>query len=119
MLNDLLVGARLFRRHSALAAAAVLSLAIGIGANTAIFSVLQNVVLNPLPYDDPDRLMMIWETQVDNDERWVAPANFIDWRRESRTFASLAAFDEFAPTLGARGEPERLRALGVSGTFFT
>ena len=118
MLSDLRLGLRLFLRRPGLAVAAVLSLALGIGANTAIFSVLHNVVLNPLPYDDPERLMIVWETSADNPERWVAPANFVDWRRDSRAFASLAAFDEFAPTLSGRGEPERLRALGASGTLF-
>ncbi len=119
MLNDFRLGARIFRRHAGLASAAVLSLALGIGANTAIFSVLHTVVLNALPYDDPERLMMVWETSSDNAERWVAPANFVDWRRDTRSFASLAAFDEFAPTLVGYGEAERLRAVGASGTFFT
>ena len=119
MLNDFRLGARIFRRHAGLASAAVLSLALGIGANTAIFSVLHSVVLNPLPYHDPDRLMMVWETSSDNPERWVAPANFVDWRRDSRTFTSLAAFDTFSPALVGYGEAERLRALGASGTFFT
>jgi putative ABC transport system permease protein len=119
MLNDFRLGARIFRRHASLASAAVLSLALGIGANTAIFSVLHTVVLNALPYEDPERLMMVWETSTDNAERWVAPANFVDWRRETRSFASLAAFDEFAPTLVGYGEAERLRALGASGNFFT
>ena len=119
MLNDFRLGARIFRRHSSLASAAVLSLALGIGANTAIFSVLHTVVLNALPYEDPERLMMVWETSADNAERWVAPANFVDWRRDTRSFASLAAFDEFSPTLVGYGEAERLRGLGASGTFFT
>ncbi len=119
MLNDLRLGIRIFRRHAGLASAAVLSLALGIGATTAIFSVLHNIVLNPLPYADPDRLVIVWETSAENSERWVAPANFIDWRRDARSFSGLAAFDEFAPALSGRGEAERLRALGVSGTFFT
>ena len=119
MLRDLRLGLRLFLRRPGLTFAAVLSLALGIGANAAIFSVLHNVVLNPLPYEDPDRLMIVWETSADNPDRWVAPANFVDWRRDSRTFSSLAAFDEFSPTLSGRDEPERLRALGASGTLFT
>jgi predicted permease len=119
MLSDIRLGLRQFMRRPGLAIAAVLSLALGIGANTAIFSVLHNVVLNQLPFADPDRLMIVWETRSDNPERWVAPANFVDWRRDSRTFSSLAAFDEFSPTLSGRSEPERLRALGTSGTFFT
>src|SRR5688572_20550722 len=94
MLNDFRLGARIFRRHASLASAAVLSLALGIGANTAISSVLHTVVLNALPYEDPERLMMVWETSTANAERWVAPANFVDWRREIRSFSSLAAFDE-------------------------
>jgi putative ABC transport system permease protein len=119
MLQDLRLGVRLFGRQLSLALAAVVSLALGIGANTAIFSVLHNVVLHQLPYADPERLMIVWETSSENAERWVAPANFVDWRRDTKTFASLAAFDSFSPTLGGRTEPERLRALGVSGTFFT
>jgi predicted permease len=119
MLSDIRLGLRQSMRRPGLAIAAVLSLALGIGANTAIFSVLHTVVLNQLPFADPERLMIVWETRSDNPERWVAPANFIDWRRDSRTFSSLAAFDEFSPTLSGRSEPERLQALGASGTFFT
>jgi putative ABC transport system permease protein len=119
MLNDLRLGFRLFLRRPALALAAVVSLGLGIGANTAIFSVLHHVALKPLPYEDPDRLMMVWETSADNPERWVAPANFIDWVRETRSFATLAAFDTFSPTLTGFGEAERVNALGASGTFFT
>jgi predicted permease len=117
--RNVLVGLRSFRRHPGLAAVAIFSLALGIGANTAIFSVLNAVVLDALPYHDPDRLVMVWETSAENQERWVAPANFVDWRRDSRSFASLAAFDNFSPTLSGDGEAERLRALGVSGTFFS
>ena len=119
MLQDITLGFRIFRRHFVLSAAAVLSLALGIGANTAIFSVLQNVVLHALPYDDPDRLVIAWETRFDNPKRWVAPANFVDWRREAKSFASLAAFDDFSPTLSGFGEAERLHALSASGTLFT
>ena len=119
MLPDLRLGLRQFARRPGVSAAAVLSLALGIGANTAIFSVLHSVVLNPLQYADSGRLMVVWETASDNPARWVAPANFVDWRRDARSFGTLAAFDTFSPTLTGLGEPERLRALGASGTFFT
>jgi predicted permease len=99
--------------------AAVASLALGIGANTAIFSVLNAVVLRPLPFPQAERLVAVWETSADNPERWVAPANYLDWRREARAFASLAAYDSFSTNLTGRGEPERLRAAGASGDFFT
>jgi putative ABC transport system permease protein len=110
---------RLWRRQPVLALAAIVSLALGIGANTAIFSVLNAVVLRPLPYPGADRLVAAWETSADNPARWVAPANYLDWSRDARSFASLAAFDGFAASLTGRGEPERLRAAGASGTFFT
>ena len=118
MFSDLRLGIRQVMRRPGLSLAAMLSLALGIGANTAIFSVLHHVVLNALPYRDPDRLMVVWETRADNAERWVAPANFVDWRRET-AFESLAAFDDFSPTLSNLGEPERVHALSASGTFFT
>jgi predicted permease len=118
MLNDLRLGLRLFARRPGLAFAALVSLALGIGANTAIFSVLNAVVLRPLPFPDSDRLVAVWETSEENPARWVAPANFLDWRREARSFLTLSAFDGFATNLTGRGEPERLRAAGASGDFF-
>jgi putative ABC transport system permease protein len=126
-LSDLRLAFRLMRNRPALCCGAVVSLALGIGANTAIFSVLHRVVLNPLPYAEPAQLVVVWETSADNDERWVAPANFVDWQRETTSFDGLAAFDEFRPTMTrpslveaqAGGEPEVVRAVGASGTFFT
>ena len=113
------LGLRQLARRPVVSLAAIFSLALGIGANTAIFSVLHGVVLNPLAYADSDRLMVVWETSADNPARWVAPANFVDWRRDSKSFSSLAAFDTFSPTLSGQGEPERLRAFSGSGRFFT
>jgi predicted permease len=119
MLSDIRRGVRLFARRPGLTLAAVCSLALGIGANTAIFSVLNAVVLRPLPFPQADRLVAVWETSADNPARWVAPANYLDWRRESRSFAALAAYDSFSTNLTGRGEPERLRAAGAAGNFFT
>lgn len=110
---------RLWRRQPLLALAAIVSLGLGIGANTAIFSVMNAVVLRPLPFPDASRLVAVWETSPENPARWVAPANFLDWVREARSFESLAAFDSFSANLTGRGEPERLRAAGASGSFFT
>lgn len=110
---------RLWRRQPLLALAAIVSLGLGVGANTAIFSVMNAVVLRPLPYPAAERLVVAWETSTDNPARWVAPANYLDWVREARSFTSLAAFDSFSANLTGRGEPERLRAAGASGTFFT
>ena len=84
---------RLWLRQPMLALAAIVSLGLGIGANTAIFSVLNAVVLRPLPFPGADRLVVAWETSADNPARWVAPANYLDWARDARSFTSLAAFD--------------------------
>ena len=81
---------RLWRRQPVLALAAIVSLALGIGANTAIFSVLNAVVLRPLPYPQAGRLVVAWETSADNPTRWVAPANYLNWAREARSFQSPA-----------------------------
>ncbi len=112
-----------------LSLAAIGSLALGIGANTAIFTILNGSVLRPLPYADPGNLMVVWETRADTPKRAVAPANFLDWRRETTAFsgspaeagtakAGLAAFDDFTATLTGVGEAQRIHAVSASGNFF-
>jgi putative ABC transport system permease protein len=117
-MNDLRLALRLCLRHPVLSVAAICSLALGIGANTAIFTVLNGSVLRPLAYADPDNLMVVWETRADNPRRAVAPANFIDWRRETTAFEGLAAFDDFSATLTGQGEAQRVRAVSASANFF-
>lgn len=128
-MSDLRLALRLCFRHPLLSLAAIASLALGIGANTAIFTVLNGSVLKPLPYADPDSLMVVWETRADNPKRAVAPANFLDWRRETTAFsgslaeagtvkAGLAAFDDFTATLTGIGEAQRIHAVSASGNFF-
>src|SRR5688572_16658266 len=117
-MTDLRLALRLCFRHPLLSLAAIGSLALGIGANTAIFTVLNGSVLRPLAYADPDRLMVVWETRSDNPRRAVAPANFIDWRRETTAFSGLAAFDDFTATLTGAGEAQRIHAVSASGNFF-
>ncbi|HUQ86319.1 MAG TPA: ABC transporter permease [Vicinamibacterales bacterium] len=117
-MTDLRLALRLCLRYPLLSLAAIGSLALGIGANTAIFTVLNGSVLRPLAYTDPDHLMVVWETRADNPKRAVAPANFIDWRRETTAFGSLAAFDDFTATLTGPSEAQRLHAVSASGNFF-
>src|ERR1041384_5504917 len=93
---------RLCFRHPLLSLAAIGSLALGIGANTAIFTVLNGSVLRPLPLPDPaapSALMVVWETGAEVAKRPVAPATFLDWRRDTTAFSGLAAFDDFSATL--------------------
>ncbi len=115
---DLRVALRMCRRHPLVLLAAIGSLALGVGANTAIFTVLNGSVLQPLPYPQSDRLMVVWETHADNQRRYVAPANFLDWRRGATAFSALAAFDEFSATLTGYGEAQRLRTVSASANFF-
>ena len=117
-MTDIRLALRLCLRHPLLSLAAIASLALGIGANTAIFTVLNGSVLRPLPYADPGSLMVAWETRADNPKRAVAPANFLDWRRETTAFAALAAFDDFTATLTGAGEAQRIHAVSASGNFF-
>jgi putative ABC transport system permease protein len=120
LLFDLRYGMRMLVASPRHSLTAVLSLALGIGANTAIFSVMNAVMLRPLPYADPDRLVMVWETSPDNQRRWVAPANFLDWRRGARSFEQLAAYDLYSVNLTRESaRPERLRAASTSGNFFS
>lgn len=119
-MRDLLIGLRSLGRTPVVSAAAILSIALGIGATTALYAVVRHVVLQPLPFADADRLVMLWETSPDNASRWVAPANYLDWRRDlSDVVDTMAAFDSFSTSVGGGGTPERLRAVSASGTFFT
>src|SRR5687768_4420767 len=117
-MTDLRLALRLCFRHPLLSLAAIGSLALGIGANTAIFTVLNGSVLQPLPYAEPDRVMVVWETRADNPRRAVAPANFLDWRKSTTAFSGLAAFDDFSATLTGYGEAQRVRAASTSANFF-
>ena len=117
-MTDLRLALRLCLRHPLLSVAAIGSLALGIGANTAIFTVLNGSVLQPLPYAEPDRVMVVWETRADNPRRAVAPANFLDWRKSTTAFSGLAAFDDFSATLTGYGEAQRVRAASASANFF-
>ncbi len=128
VLQDVRYAVRALRVRPGFAAVAILTLAVGIGANTAVFSVVHGVLLKPLPYDQPDRLVQIWE--VNPARNWthetVAPANFLDWKVRTRSFTAMAYYigsDTRAPglvdvTLTGTGDPERLRAMTVSSNFF-
>src|SRR5688572_19966335 len=117
-MSDLRLALRLCLRHPLLSLAAIGSLALGIGANTAIFTVLNGSVLRPLPYLEPDHLVVVWETRADTPKRSVAPANFLDWRRETTAFSALAAFDDFTATLTGVAEAQRIHAVSASANFF-
>ena len=87
---------------------AVFTLALGIGATTAIFSILDAVVLRPLPFPDPDRLLRFWETNPQTDSFSVSELNYLDWRKENRSFTDMAAIRYASLGLVGDGEPVRL-----------
>ncbi len=93
LIQDLRQGLRLFRKNPGFTAIALLSLALGIGANTAIFSLVNAVLLRALPFADPEKLVMVWEDAsfVGFPRNTPAPANYWDWKTQTRTFADMAA----------------------------
>ena len=120
--HDLRYAFRALKRSPSLAAAATLTLALAIGANTAIFSAVSAVMLRPLPFADPGRLVMLWEENPDY--HWyqsdAAPANMLDWKEQARAFSDVAAYPSFpgTTTLTGRGEPRLLTVQTVTGNFF-
>ena len=118
LFQDLQYGLRMLAKHKSVTAIAVLTLALGIGANTAIFSVVNAVLLNPLPYRDPDRLVALWEN-VPEHGRWrTSPANFFDWKKQNTVFEDVAAFGQGSSALTGAGEPEQLSGARVSSGYF-
>jgi len=112
--------ARRLLRSPGFTAAATLTLALGIGANTAIFSLINTALLRPLPFAQPDRLVVLWERQrAQGKEREpVSAENFLDWRRGARTFSELAAWKSWGFALSGAGEPEELPAIRASANLF-
>jgi putative ABC transport system permease protein len=116
--QDLRYGIRTLRRTPGFTAAALLTLTLGIGANTAIFTIVNAVLLKPLPYADPDRLVAIGDRRPDGSLSETGFATVADWRARSRSFEQLAMLRLWMPTLVTSGEGERLAAVRVSWNYF-
>src|SRR5215212_1214810 len=99
---------------------ALMTLALGIGANTAIFSVVNAVLLRPLPFRDPEQLAMVWEdaTFAGFPHNTPAPANYVDWKNQNQSFSDMAATAEASFNITGDGDPERVTAHSVTGNFF-
>src|SRR5690242_18683070 len=108
-LQDLRFAARTLVRNPAFAAVAVLTLALGVGANAAIFSVVNAVLLRPLPWPQPDRTVMIWSRWNAFDKTWVSDGEVNGYRRETRTLDAIASWDWDDVNLTGDGDPERVR----------
>jgi putative ABC transport system permease protein len=118
-LQDLKFGSRTLLRNPGFAAVAVITLALGVGANAAIFSVVNAVLLRPLPWNDPDRAVMIWSRWTAFDKTWVSDGEVNDYRRRASTLAEVAAWDDTQVNLTGEGDPERVPAGSVTANLFS
>ena len=120
LLKDIRYGVRGLWKRPGFTVVAVLTLALGIGANTAIFSVVNAVLLRPLQFRDPDRLVIIWEDAgfLGFPRNTPAPANYVDWKNQSQSFEDVAATVEQTFNLTGDGNPERVAAYAVTANFF-
>src|ERR1700733_1329004 len=116
--QDLRYPPRQCRKSPGFTAVATITLALGIGANTAIFSVVEGVVLAPLRYFEPDRLVTVWENNPRFSRVWDSYPNFQDWQRSARSFQQMAAFREQQIDLTFPGTPSHLEASQISSGFF-
>ena len=119
--QDLRYGLRMLLRNPGFTIVAVIALALGIGANSAIFSVVNTVLLRPLPYKNPDALVMVWDeqTHLGFPKDTPSPANFLDWREQNTVFEGMAAMFERSFNLTGAGEPERLDGKRISANLFS
>jgi predicted permease len=112
---------RMLQRSPGFTAVAVLTLALGIGANTAIFSVIDSVLFRPLPYHEPGQLVMVWEnnSQHPNPHNTVSPPNFLDWQSRNTVFSSMAYMFDGRDNLTGNGDPQEVVVQDVSANFFS
>jgi putative ABC transport system permease protein len=118
--SDARYALRMMRRDWTFSAVAVVTLALGIGANTAIFSIVNGVLLKPLPYTQADRLVLVWERNlaIGKERDPVAPPNYQDWRSQNTVFDELGAYRLRSFALDDAGDPEQLQALSLSSSVF-
>ncbi|HVT59741.1 MAG TPA: ABC transporter permease [Thermoanaerobaculia bacterium] len=118
LFQDLGYALRALRKAPGLTLVSLLTLGVAIGANTAVFSIVNGVLLRPLPYGEPERLFTLWERGADGKQENVGYATFVDWQSRIHSLQSLAAIAYWAPSVSGSGTPERLEGLRVTRDFF-
>ncbi|MGH9934741.1 MAG: ABC transporter permease, partial [Blastocatellia bacterium] len=119
MFQDLRYGARMLLKDKRFTVVAALTLALGVGANTAIFSVVNAVLLRAFPYREADRLVVVWEKSQRFEQNTISPANFFDWREQNRAFEGLAAFYDTRNSLAGDGAPEEIPGQVATDNLFS
>jgi putative ABC transport system permease protein len=117
-LQDVRYGLRQLRRNPGFTAVAVITLALGIGASTAIFSVVDAVLLRPLPYPNPQQIVTVWEQEANGHRAHLADPNFLDFRAQNHTMSALAVFSDGPDSVSGGSEPVRMNVADVSKDFF-
>ena len=118
--RDIRYGLRALRSNPGFSIVAILTLALGIGANTAIFSVIDSVLLRPLPYGDPDKLVMLWENSPSrNPHNTVSPPDFLDWGQRNAVFSGIAGLFDQRANLTGNGQPQEVVLQDVTANFFS
>src|SRR5215471_8968802 len=120
LLRDIRFAKRMLLQKASVTTIIVLALALGIGASTAIFSVVNGILLRPLPYANPDRIVMVW---MDNhrlgiDQDWHSYANYVDYRDQNQVFEQIAAFNDRTFNVTGTGEPERVMGAWSTASMF-
>jgi predicted permease len=119
LMEDVRYGLRSLRKNPGFTAVALLTLALGIGANTAVFSIVNGVLLNALPFHDPDKLVVLFESKPNFEKGSISYPNFLDWHRDNRAFTSIAAYRPDTFSLTGSGEAEQVRGEMLSADFFS
>jgi putative ABC transport system permease protein len=117
-LQDVRFGARILARSPGVTLAVVVTLALGIGANSAIFSLVDAFVLHSLRYENPSALAVIWDQDAQGVLRSASAANFLDWRRQARSFSEIAGWTQISFVLTGRDRPEQIAGAAVTANFF-
>ena len=121
LLQDLRLAVRRLLRAPGFTIAAALCVALGVGANTAMFSVINAVLLKPLPFREPERIVAVHETLLPNTDNhnMVSPANYLDWRGANHSFSEMAGYWNVKSTITGQGDPEEVPAQVVTASFFS